>query len=71
MMITGNQIDSSNWIRLENKYKNTCVVCNRAIFKGDEILWNPQISGQSRHLPEMCEWLGSRKQMPKRRKISK
>jgi len=57
-MNSGQLIDSSNWIKMINRYKNTCIVCNRAIFKGDEILWNPDISGQSRHLPEMCEWLG-------------
>lgn len=51
-----------------NKYKNTCCVCNRVIRTDDEMLWNPEIAGQSRHLPEVCEWLGFRKAMPSRRK---
>jgi len=66
-MKSGLSIDSSNWRRIVNKYKNTCVVCNRTMVTGDEILWNPEMPGQSRHLPEVCEWLGTRKKMPKRR----
>lgn len=66
-MFTG-EIDSSNWVRMINRYKNTCCVCNRVIRTDDEMLWNPEIAGQSRHLPEVCEWLGFRKAMPSRRK---
>jgi hypothetical protein len=60
--------DYSSWIKLENKYKNTCCVCYRAIQKGDLILWNPDRVGQSRHLPEVCDWLGYRKQKTSSRK---
>lgn len=59
---------NETWIKMENKYKNTCDYCNRAIFTGDTILWNPDTM-KSTHLPEMCEWLGIRAKMPNRRKV--
>jgi hypothetical protein len=60
---------NDTWIKIENKYKNTCSYCNRAMFTGDLILWNPETM-DSKHLPEMCEWLGIRAKMPKRRKVN-
>ena len=59
----------SSWLTITNNYKNTCCVCNRSMQTGEKILWNPNIPGESRHLPEVCEWLGIRKPMPKRRKV--
>ena len=56
------------WIKMENKYKNTCDYCNRTISTGDTILWNPETM-KSTHLIEMCEWLGIRAKMPNRRKV--
>ena len=49
-----------NWKQLINKYKNTCCVCNRSIDVGDVILWNKD-EGLVCHLPEMCQFLGTRK----------
>jgi hypothetical protein len=49
-----------SWKQLTNKYKNTCCVCNRSIDAGDVILWNKD-QGLVCHLPEMCEFLGTRK----------
>jgi len=54
------------WITITNKFKRTCVVCNRAMMTGDLILWNKETS-QSMHHPEMCKFLGTRKKMPSRR----
>lgn len=60
--------DYSNWIQIENKYKNTCCVCNRKMQTGDLILWNPDRVGQSRHLPEVCDWLGYKPKISTRAK---
>lgn len=57
---------NSNWITITNKYKKTCVVCNRAMFTGELILWNKE-NKQSMHHPEMCNFLGIRKKMPSRK----
>ncbi len=57
-----------NWKQITNKYRNTCCVCNRSIAMGDIILWNKDHS-LVMHLPEVCEFLGTRKKMPPRRKI--
>jgi hypothetical protein len=58
------------WITITNKYKKTCVVCNRAMMTGDLILWNTETS-QSMHHPEMCNFLGIRKKMPSRKLTNK
>ncbi len=57
-----------NWKQITNKYKNTCCVCNRSITIGDIILWHKE-EKLVMHLPEVCKFLGTRKKMPKRRKI--
>lgn len=57
-----------NWKQITNRYKNTCCVCNRSISIGDNILWHKE-EKLVMHLPEICEFLGTRKKMPKRRKI--
>ena len=57
-------IDDS-WITIKNKFKKTCSVCNRSMVTGDLILWNKETS-QSKHHPQMCNFLGIRKKMPKR-----
>jgi hypothetical protein len=54
------------WVTITNKYKKTCVVCNRVMITGDLILWNKETS-QSMHHPEMCNFLGIRKKMPSRK----
>ncbi len=56
------------WKQITNKYKNTCCVCNRSITVGDIILWHKD-KRLVMHLPEVCQFLGTRKKMPKRRKI--
>ena len=58
------------WVTITNKYKKTCVVCNRAMMTGDLILWNKETS-QSMHHPEMCKFLGTRKKMPSRKEANK
>lgn len=60
----------SNWVNITNKYKKTCIVCNRAMLAGDLILWNKETS-QSMHHPEMCNFLGIRKKMPSRKESNK
>ena len=60
----------SNWVTITNKYKKTCIVCNRAMLAGDLILWNKETS-QSMHHPEMCNFLGIRKKMPSRKESNK
>ena len=62
-------IDNS-WVTITNKYKKTCIVCNRAMLAGDLILWNKETS-QSMHHPEMCNFLGIRKKMPSRKESNK
>lgn len=54
------------WVTITNKFKKTCVVCNRSIMTGDLVLWNKETS-QSMHHPEMCKFLGTRKKMPSRK----
>lgn len=49
-----------SWKQLTNKYKNTCCVCNRSINIGEVILWNKD-QGLICHLPETCQFLGTRK----------
>lgn len=56
-----------DFVKITAKFKNTCSHCNRAMFKGETILWNKKTQ-KATHLPEMCEFLGIRKKMPKRRK---
>ena len=56
----------SNWLQIINKYKKTCNVCNRSMASGELILWNKETK-ESMHQPEMCNFLGIRKKMPKRR----
>jgi hypothetical protein len=58
----------SNWLTIANKYKKTCNVCNRTMVTGELILWN-KLTKESMHQPEMCNFLGIRKKMPKRRVI--
>ena len=58
-------IDDS-WITIKNKFKKTCSVCNRSMVTGELILWNKQTK-ESKHHPQMCNFLGIRKKMPKRR----
>lgn len=62
-------IDNS-WVTISNKYKKTCVVCNRTMATGELILWNKETS-QSMHHPEMCNLLGIRKKMPSRKEANK
>lgn len=57
-----------NWKQITNKFKNTCCVCNRSISSGEIILWHKEQS-LVMHLPELCNFLGTRKKMPPRRKI--
>ena len=64
----GLQHQDFNWKQITNKYKNTCCVCNRSINIGDIILWHKE-EKLVMHLPEVCKFLGTRKKMPKRRKI--
>jgi hypothetical protein len=54
------------WLSITNKYKKTCAVCNRSMDTGELILWNKETK-ESMHYPEMCNFLGIRKKMPKRR----
>lgn len=61
------QFQDFNWKQITNRYKNTCSVCNRSIASGEIILWNREHS-LVMHLPEMCNFLGIRKKMPKRAK---
>lgn len=49
-----------NWKQITNKYQNTCCVCNRGISSGEIILWHKEAS-LVQHLPEMCQFLGTRK----------
>lgn len=56
----------SNWLTIINKFKKTCSVCNRSMVTGELILWNKQTK-QSMHQVKMCNFLGIRKKMPKRR----
>jgi hypothetical protein len=58
--IAGLQHQDTNWKQITNKYQNTCCVCNRGISMGETILWNKDES-LVQHLPEMCEFLGTRK----------
>lgn len=58
-----------NWKQITNKYRNTCCVCNRSILHGETILWNREHS-MVMHLPETCQFLGTRKKMPNRRKTT-
>ena len=58
------------WVTITNKYKKTCVVCNRAMVTGELILWNKD-TGQSMHQVEMCNLLGIRKKMPSRKDSNK
>ena len=58
------------WVTITNKYKKTCVVCNRAMMTGELILWNKD-TGQSMHQVEMCNLLGIRKKMPSRKDSNK
>lgn len=62
-------IDDS-WINITNKYKKTCVVCNRTMVAGESILWNKETS-QSMHHPDLCNFLGIRKKMPSRKEANK
>ena len=57
----------NNWLTIINKYRKTCAVCNRSIMTGELILWNKETK-ESMHQPELCNLLGIRKKMPKRRK---
>jgi hypothetical protein len=57
-----------NWKRITNKYKSTCCVCNRGISSGEIILWNKEAS-LVQHLPEMCEFLGTRKKRVSTREL--
>ncbi len=61
---------NSKWITIRNKYKNTCFVCNRSMMTGELILWNKETK-QSMHQPQLCNFLGIRKKMPKRKKEQK
>ena len=53
-------------ITIINRYKKTCSVCNRSIMAGELVLWNKETK-ESMHHPELCNILGIRKKMPKRR----
>jgi len=53
-------MDDKIWVRMTNKYKNTCGFCNRAVEAGDPILWSKE-KRLITHLPEMCTFLGIRK----------
>jgi hypothetical protein len=66
--LNGLQHQDFNWKQITNRYNNTCCVCNRKILSGETILWNKEHS-LVMHLPETCEFLGTRKKMPKRKKI--
>ena len=57
---SGLQHQDFNWKQITNKYKSTCCVCNRGISSGEIILWNKEAS-LVQHLPEMCQFLGTRK----------
>jgi hypothetical protein len=57
-----------NWKQITNKYKNTCCVCNRAISYGETILWNKDNS-LVQHLPEVCDFLGTRKKRVSTREL--
>lgn len=59
---------NTDWVQMTNKFKNTCCVCNRSMYSGETILWNKS-TNQAMHNPEMCNFLGIRKKMPKRRKV--
>jgi hypothetical protein len=59
---------NDKWLTITNKYKKTCTVCNRTMVTGELILWNKETK-ESMHQPEMCNFLGIRKKMPKRRLI--
>lgn len=59
-MLSNASHQDNNWKQLTNKYKNTCCVCNRSIDVGEVILWNKDQSLVC-HMPEMCEFLGTRK----------
>jgi hypothetical protein len=56
----------NKWVSITNKYKKTCSVCNRTMVTGELILWNKETK-ESMHQVEMCNFLGIRKKMPKRR----
>jgi hypothetical protein len=57
---SGLQHQDFNWKQITNKYRNTCCVCNRSISTGETILWNKEHS-LVQHLPEICDFLGTRK----------
>jgi hypothetical protein len=57
-----------NWKRITNKYQSTCCVCNRGISSGEIILWNKEAS-LVQHLPEMCQFLGTRKKRVSTREL--
>jgi hypothetical protein len=57
-----------NWKQITNKYQNTCCVCNRGISSGEIILWNKEAS-LVQHLPEMCQFLGTRKKRVSTREL--
>jgi hypothetical protein len=58
--IIGLQHQDTNWRQITNKYQSTCCVCNRGISSGETILWHKH-QGLVQHLPEMCQFLGTRK----------
>ena len=57
-----------NWRQITNKYKSTCCVCNRGISAGETILWNKDES-LVMHLPEVCQFLGTRKKRVSTREL--
>lgn len=57
-----------NWKRITNKYQSTCCVCNRGISAGETILWNKEAS-LVQHLPELCQFLGTRKKRVSTREL--
>ena len=57
-----------NWKQITNKYKNTCCVCNRSISSGEIILWNKEAS-LVQHLPDVCQFLGTRKKRVSTREL--
>lgn len=57
-----------NWKQITNKYQSTCCVCNRGISAGETILWNKDES-LVQHLPEMCQFLGTRKKRVSTREL--
>lgn len=57
-----------NWRQITNKYKSTCCVCNRGILAGEIILWNKEES-LVMHLPEVCQFLGTRKKRVSTREL--